>query len=86
MSAQYAFSSNEKYLFSIEVEPYNPNKQLSIVNSNGGTPRYHFPANGNKGVLVVMISFDDVNKLQHEYDWIKGIHKGYYEVKSDLEA
>lgn len=82
----YTFENTEKYLFSIEVEPYEPNKQLSIINCNRGVPRLHYPLSGNKGILVLMISFQDLNNLQREYDWIKAIHKGYYEVRKELEG
>ena len=76
----------EKYLFSIEVEPYNPNRQLSIITSNGGEPRLHFPTEGNRGFLVTMIDLEDATNLEREYDWIKTIHKGYYRVRKEFEA
>lgn len=76
----------KKYLFSIEVEPYHPNRQLSIITSNGGEPRLHFPTEGHRGFLVAMIGFEDVNSLEKEYGWIKDVHKGYYRVRKELEA
>ncbi len=76
----------EKYLFSVEVNPYNPNRQLSIINSNGGEPRYHFPTHGTRGLLVAKISFEDVNRLQQEREWIEGIHKGYYDVLNEFRG
>ena len=76
----------EKYLFSIEVEPYNPNRQLSILTSNGGKPKLHFPINGKSGLLVAMISFENVDNLEKEYDWIKNVHKGYYTVRKEFEV
>ena len=68
------------------MEPYNPNRQLSIINSNGGVPRHHFPIDGTKGMLVAMIGFENLNELQREYEWIKDVHKGYYEVRSEFKA
>jgi hypothetical protein len=76
----------DKYLFSIEVEPYHPNRQCSIINSNGGVPRHHFPIDRTEGVLVAMFSFEDVTALQSEYDWVKDVQKGYYEVRNEFET
>ena len=76
----------DKYLFSIEVEPYQPNRQMSIITTNGGEPRLHFPTKGQNGVLVAMISFDDVNSLERTYDWIKDAHKGYYRIREGFKA
>ena len=76
----------EKYLFSIEVEPYDPNRQLSIINSNGGEPRYHFPTQGTKGLLVAKICFEDIDKLQQDQDWVERIHKGYYPVLNKFQG
>ncbi len=75
-----------KYLFSIEVEPYDPNRQMSIIANNGGKPRLHFPTEGHRGLLVAMIRFEDVSNLERGYDWIKDVHKGYYRIKKKLEA
>jgi len=33
-----------------------------------------------------MIGFEDVNELQREYDWVKDVHRGYYEVRNEFEA
>jgi hypothetical protein len=76
----------EKYLFSIEVEPYNPNRQFIIINRNGGEPLNHFQTQGAKGLLVARISFEDVNKLQYEFDWIEDVQKGYYAVLNELKG
>jgi hypothetical protein len=76
----------EKYLFSIEVEPYKPNRQLSIINSHRGVPRYHFPINGRRGVLVAMVDFDTASELEQEYDWVKDVHKGYYRVIREIKS
>jgi hypothetical protein len=75
-----------KRLFSLEVEPYDPNRQLSIINSKGGVPRLHVPTKGHRGWLVVMISFEDLLELQRAYAWIKSVHRGYYEVRTKFEA
>lgn len=67
------------------MDPYDPNRQLSIINSSGGGPRYHFPIQGAKGLLVAKISFEDVDKLQQDRDWVEGIHKGYYAVLNKFQ-
>ena len=67
-----------KYLFSLTVEPYEPNKQFSIISANGGRPRYHFPIESRIGMLIAMIDFENVNELQEKYDWIKEGNRGYY--------
>lgn len=79
------YSNHTNYLFSLEVTPYRPNRQLSIINSHGGRPRHHFPVNGG-GVFVVLIAFDDVYDLQQRYSWIKDVHRGYYQVRDELHA
>jgi hypothetical protein len=76
---------SERYLVSIEVAPYEPNRQLSIINTHGGKPRSHYPTSGDRGVLVAMIGFDDVTKLQQEYDWVAKVHNGYYTIRNKLE-
>ena len=68
----------DKYLFSIEVDPYDPNRQLSIINGNGGEPKFHFSTDEYRGVLVVKIDFRNMDNLERKYDWIRDVHKGYY--------
>jgi hypothetical protein len=86
MGIHYTGTNSDKYLFTIEVDPYHPNRQLSIINSNGGVPRYHFPLDRKKGVLVVMLDFNTAIDLEQEYEWVDEVHKGYYRVLNAIEA
>jgi hypothetical protein len=81
----HRYRNRTNYLFSLEVTPYHPNRQLSIINSHGGIPRHHFRVNGG-GVLVILIAFDDVYDLQYQYPWIKRVHRGYYQVRDELHS
>ena len=73
----------DKSLYSIKVEPYQPNRQSSIINSNGGRPRFHYPVyegsmRTNRGVIVAMINDQDADRLERRFDWVKKVRRGHY--------
>ena len=86
MSPRYPYGSTVKYLFSLVVKPYHPNRQLSIINSHGGSPRHYFSLGGNKGVLVAMLDFETADELKRAYAWVDAVHKGYYRVRKLLKV
>lgn len=66
----------KKYLFSVEVDPYIPNKQCSIINNRGGSIKNHYSRDGNRGVIVIMTTFSGADMLKEEFDWVKKVYRG----------
>ena len=69
----------KKFLCTIIVEPYRLSEQSNIITSRGGSVKGHYSLSGRtgyRGAFFVKISFEDLDDLKEEFNWVKETYRG----------